>query len=66
MVWLDFLVIWSAMLNQSDLRDNHNKFYLLQILQSVQSFDYYLFFRWGRVGDKGQQKLEVERFSFLL
>lgn len=54
------------MLNQSDLRDNHNKFYLLQILQSVQSFDYYLFFRWGRVGDKGQQKLEVERFSFLL
>ncbi|KAK8793308.1 hypothetical protein WA158_004667 [Blastocystis sp. Blastoise] len=46
------------MLNQSSIVGNHNKFYLLQVLQSLTGFTYYIFFRWGRVGDKGMQSIE--------
>jgi len=47
-VWED----WAVMLNQTNLGNNNNKFYVIQLIQSGKS--YYCFTRWGRVGDKGQ------------
>ncbi|KAJ7480240.1 PARP-domain-containing protein [Mycena galericulata] len=51
---------WDAILNQADINENQNKnkFYIIQLLQSVANPDSYaLFTRWGRVGGKGQTYL---------
>ena len=40
------------------MANNNNKFYILQILETKASpKKYYVFYRWGRVGRKGSQKL---------
>merc|ERR1712157_710856 len=39
-----------AMLNQTNIGQNNNKYYLLQVLVHLQTGNYYAFFRWGRVG----------------
>ena len=44
---------YSAYLNKSDLGKNNNKFYLIQVLQSGGTF--YLYTRYGRVGEVGVQ-----------
>uniref|UniRef100_A0A7I4FF06 Poly [ADP-ribose] polymerase n=2 Tax=Physcomitrium patens TaxID=3218 RepID=A0A7I4FF06_PHYPA len=49
--------VFDAMLNQTNLGDNNNKFYVLQLLEADSGKNYYVFNRWGRVGVKGQQKL---------
>jgi len=47
--------VYSATLNQTNVMNNNNKFYLLQILQSdSNSNNCYYFTRWGRVGVVGQ------------
>lgn len=46
--------IWDAMLNQTNLQHNNNKYYLLQLLESNTQKHYTVWFRWGRVGKKGQ------------
>ena len=43
---------WDCMLNQTNIGQNNNKFYVIQLLQSYSS--YVLFTRWGRVGEPGQ------------
>ncbi|KAJ7536040.1 hypothetical protein O6H91_12G054800 [Diphasiastrum complanatum] len=50
-------VIYDAMLNQTNVGDNNNKFYVLQVLESDTSNSYHVYNRWGRVGVKGQDKL---------
>ena len=45
-----------VMLNQTNIGQNNNKFYRMQLLQE-QNADHWLWSRWGRVGDKGQTKL---------
>jgi len=40
------------MLNQTNISQNNNKFYVIQLLKSGNG--YYLFTRWGRVGENGQ------------
>lgn len=53
-------VLWSAqvvgdfdcMLNQTNIGQNNNKFYVIQLLQS--RGQHYLWTRWGRVGEPGQ------------
>ena len=40
------------MLNQTNIGQNNNKFYVIQLLQS--GGQYYLWTRWGRVGEAGQ------------
>ncbi|CAD5230121.1 unnamed protein product [Bursaphelenchus okinawaensis] len=53
-------LIYSALLNQTNIAQNNNKFYLLQVLESEKSpKQYNLWYRWGRVGYKGQTKLEA-------
>ena len=50
-----------SMLNQTDLKDNHNKFYLIQLL-TLSNREYIVWTRWGRVGAKhsaGKQGCDV-------
>ncbi|KAM7274788.1 hypothetical protein ACFE04_016654 [Oxalis oulophora] len=49
--------IYDAMLNQTNVRDNNNKFYLIQLLESHDGCSYLVYNRWGRVGIKGQDKI---------
>eukprot|EP00112_Aurelia_sp_Birch-Aquarium-sp1_P002057 Seg1224.3 transcript_id=Seg1224.3/GoldUCD/mRNA.D3Y31 product=Poly protein_id=Seg1224.3/GoldUCD/D3Y31 len=49
--------IWDAMLNQTNLRNNNNKFYLMQLLEHDSSKQFAVWFRWGRVGVVGQSNL---------
>merc|ERR1712066_751839 len=39
-----------AMLNQTNIGQNNNKYYLIQVLQQMETKNYFTFFRWGRVG----------------
>mmetsp|Transcript_64488 Transcript_64488/g.74962 ORF Transcript_64488/g.74962 Transcript_64488/m.74962 type:complete len:768 (+) Transcript_64488:42-2345(+) len=48
--------VYAATLNQSDIKNNNNKFYIVQLLQSDANKDeFWVFNRWGRVGADGQQ-----------
>ena len=44
---------YGCTLNQTDIANNHNKYYIIQIVQEA-SGSYYFWTRWGRVGAKGQ------------
>jgi len=49
---------WDATLNQTDIGRNNNKFYYCQLLERDQTpHTYAVFCRWGRVGDRGQNKM---------
>ncbi|XP_010456041.1 PREDICTED: poly [ADP-ribose] polymerase 2 isoform X1 [Camelina sativa] len=50
--------VYDAILNQTNVRDNNNKFFVLQVLESDTKKTYMVYFRWGRVGVKGQSKLD--------
>ena len=41
---------YNAMLNQTNVGQNNNKYYLLQVLEHNLKADYCVWFRWGRVG----------------
>ncbi|GFZ19404.1 poly(ADP-ribose) polymerase [Actinidia rufa] len=49
--------IYDAMLNQTNVGENNNKFYVLQVLESDDGGRFMIYNRWGRVGIKGQDKL---------
>ena len=49
---------FSCTLNQSNLNQNNNKFYIIQLLQSDINSSYMLFTRWGRVGVRGEFKTD--------
>ncbi|KAI3682761.1 hypothetical protein L1987_82991 [Smallanthus sonchifolius] len=49
--------IYDATLNQTNVGDNNNKFYIIQALESDDGSTYLVYNRWGRVGVKGQDKL---------
>jgi len=40
------------MLNQTNIQNNNNKFYLIQLLENRLGGDYCVWLRWGRVGMK--------------
>merc|ERR1719259_1286001 len=42
--------IWDCMLNQTDVGNNNNKYYLIQCLESDNGNNYFCWQRWGRVG----------------
>jgi poly [ADP-ribose] polymerase len=54
-VYVEKKDVYNVMLNQTNITQNNNKFFLCQLLVS-KAFppNYYVFFRWGRVGFKGQ------------
>lgn len=45
---------YDCMLNQTNIKQNNNKFYVLQLLEK--GGNYYVWTRWGRVGERGQFK----------
>ncbi|XAR61347.1 NAD(+) ADP-ribosyltransferase [Bertholletia excelsa] len=49
--------IYDAMLNQANVENNKNKFYVIQVLESDVGGQFMVYNRWGRVGIKGQDKL---------
>ena len=50
--------VWKAVLNQTQIDQNNNKYYYIQLLQAdSDSNQYYVWNRWGRVGYDGQNKL---------
>jgi len=52
--------IYDATLNQTNIANNNNKFYNLQILKKDNNSSGYFFWtRWGRVGEKGQNNLLI-------
>jgi poly [ADP-ribose] polymerase len=46
---------WDAMLNQTNIGANNNKYYVIQLLESAGKF--HTWTRWGRVGEPGQNAL---------
>ncbi|KAJ7630425.1 poly polymerase catalytic domain-containing protein [Roridomyces roridus] len=51
--------VWEAMLNQTNIGDNNNKFYVLQLLHPIgNDSQSVLFTRWGRVGADGQTQIK--------
>lgn len=46
--------IWDCMLNQSDVKNNNNKFYIIQLLEKDNGGGFVVWNRWGRVGVPGQ------------
>jgi poly [ADP-ribose] polymerase len=46
---------WDAMLNQTNIGANNNKFYIIQLVES--GGKYHTWTRWGRVGEVGQSAL---------
>ncbi|KAF4699935.1 Poly [ADP-ribose] polymerase 2, partial [Perkinsus olseni] len=54
-------VVWHAMLNQTNLRQNNNKYFKLQLLEDMKVPGHYIaWFRWGRVGYTGQMTSKGE------
>jgi len=49
--------IWDVMLNQTNVMNNNNKYYLIQLLEDNRAKKYYVWQRWGRVGFSGQNNL---------
>ena len=47
---------WDCMLNQTNIGQNNNKFYVIQMLQ--QGGKYRVWNRWGRVGEPGQNAMK--------
>ena len=50
-------LVYDCMLNQTNLQYNNNKFYLIQLLQQVNTKEYVVWLRWGRVGKNGQTNM---------
>eukprot|EP01137_Pigoraptor_chileana_P007922 Opistho-2@54117 len=51
-------VVYDVMLNQTNIGQNNNKFYVIQLLESDAGNTYFVFTRWGRVGVSGQQSID--------
>ncbi|XP_052061319.1 poly [ADP-ribose] polymerase 2-like [Mytilus californianus] len=49
--------IWDCMLNQTNVGNNNNKYFMIQLLEEDSKKSYHVWFRWGRVGYKGQNNL---------
>lgn len=49
-VYCDDDCIWDCMLNQTNIQNNNNKYYLIQLLKKDGLNQYSVWMRWGRVG----------------
>lgn len=51
--------VYDAMLNQTNIGNNNNKFYILQLVHSpADRSQIYLYTRWGRVSENGQSQMK--------
>jgi poly [ADP-ribose] polymerase 2/3/4 len=53
-VYNDGKCVYDAMLNQTNISKNNNKFYVIQLIED--SGSYVCYTRWGRVGEDGQSQ----------
>ncbi|CAO2202888.1 unnamed protein product [Urochloa humidicola] len=51
--------IYDATLNQTNVGKNNNKFYVIQVLESDSGGSFIVYQRWGRVGVRGNHKLQA-------
>ena len=51
---------WDAMLNQTNVGSNNNKYYLLQLIQK--NGIWFTWFRWGRIGYSNSHQNKLESF----
>lgn len=51
-------IVYDAMLSQTRVQANQNKYFALQLLKDRLYDKYYVWFRWGRVGEKGSCSLK--------
>ncbi len=57
-VFFDDDGIWDCMLNQTNIQNNNNKYYLIQLLaDDATGKQFAVWMRWGRVGMNGQNSL---------
>ncbi|XP_054721840.1 poly [ADP-ribose] polymerase 2-like [Uloborus diversus] len=56
-VYIEKDIVYHATLNQTNLQNNNNKFFIIQLLQHNTKKSFAVYFRWGRVGAKGQNNL---------
>lgn len=49
--------IYDATLNQTNVGNNNNKFYIIQVLENDSGGNFLVYTRWGRVGSKGGTKI---------
>ncbi|KAK4338120.1 hypothetical protein RND71_042607 [Anisodus tanguticus] len=49
--------IYDATLNQTNVGNNNNKFYIIQVLENDNGGNFLVYIRWGRVGAKGGTKI---------
>ncbi|CAG8739026.1 2183_t:CDS:1, partial [Acaulospora morrowiae] len=54
-VYSDDTTVWDCLLNQTNVANNNNKFFVIQLLKLDSANQYFVFTRWGRVGYDGQQ-----------
>eukprot|EP00667_Euglena_gracilis_P003046 EG_transcript_3054 len=50
--------VYQVMLNQTNIGQNNNKFYVIQLLEADAGGKWWVWTRWARVGQVGQSKLE--------
>lgn len=55
-VYADGENVYDAKLNQTNIGQNNNKYYFIQLLKA--GSNYYVWNRWGRVGERGQNALK--------
>ena len=48
---------YACVLNQTNIAQNNNKFFVIQVLKDLDLEHYYAWIRWGRVGYHGQTAL---------
>lgn len=48
----------SCVLNQTNIKNNANKFYNIQLVAADMGEQYWVFTKWGRVGKKGQNQTQ--------
>jgi len=58
-VFCEGSLVWDCMLNQTNIQNNNNKYYLVQLLEEDNAKKYAVWMRWGRVGYKGQNSWTV-------
>ena len=49
---------WDCMLNQTNIGQNNNKYYVIQMLSHKTNGKLYVWNRWGRVGEPGQNAMK--------
>eukprot|EP00736_Rhodelphis_marinus_P007745 Rmarinus@m.20712 len=56
--------LWTCMLNQTNIAQNNNKFYVIQLVESDKTpHEYWTLTRWGRVGDGERAAKDVKSFG---